>query len=536
MTFLGSERRDVVRTASAVVLGTGLAVASVAGCSNEHEPVFVLPPRPQETTAASLDGGSADGGAGGLLRAGPVTIMAGTDDGYVAYLAYEVLDQSADATTVSFETVHYTGGEPTVLLSRFDTTDVVGGAGNAVLHWRNVHQVGAWYVGDLSVWTARTGSFEQIATSSVARVVVGKGDRIGFVRTEDGITGEAVVRTLTPDAPTTVVGDMNLVSPSCRPAMHVAPDDPDRFLVTFCSGTSPTASAARLVAVDGTSTALLADDADPTTAIVPGLLQTSGDGSVVAVTGLATNPDGAYQLRLIRPDTPGVQTTIEAQAPFAKVSRDGANVAYLTLAGTLKAVSTAPGASPTTLVPSGVIALGDVTPDFSHVVFSTAAGPGGTDLKAVATATPGAEPVDILSTPTGALLGTSQGRNAFYTEGAAPNALLKVRPLSGGQETLLAENTVLSGFMLAATTTMNSDRVIFMAGCEQSGPDVGCKLGFGDASSTPPKSKTLDIARSELLQQSHPRRNGFSVFIVQPGYVVYTRPGSGAGLYVLPVL
>jgi hypothetical protein len=490
-------------------------------------------------TSGGLDGGGSEGGDGGggvmptTLKSGTVILVGVTSDGYAAYIAISGM-------TATLEVVPVAGGAPTVLVPAFAQTDGVTVSGASVAYWTGVSTAG---IGTLGYWTKATGVMAAVSTTSKSGMFYSSADssRIAFsvaataVAAAPKSTDLAVTSAAAAVATPVITGNnaVNVAAATPASAGAAAACPPDIGFVgkilfaAYCTGTTATTKAGRLVAVaDASTTAARLDTASPTStaaATIQPFRSVDTTGTKIFVID-AANSRG----RLIFNAATRTEANLENDTQDGLMLADGSGVVYRVqnTAGTTKAIRHATAvASPaiTDLVPTSAEGLLSVSLDQKHALYhSLAAAAGGlVDIHSLGTAPPPATAA-IVATATAFPFGfTGDNTTVLYQTDVDANGIgkLKAQPVAGGPEKLIASN-MFDARPLAAGTRMlvldnpKTDMTTMLT-------SVDLKLADSAGAAAP-------VLLADTVQA-----NGFDV---SGTHLVFTRLATGAtGLYSIPL-
>ena len=488
-------------------------------------------------TSGGPDGGGEGGDGGGImpttLKSGSVILAGVTSDGYAAYIAI-------NGMTATLEVVPVTGGAATVLLPAFAQTDGVVVRGATVAYWTGVSTAG---IGTLGYWTKATGAKAAVSTTSKSGMFYSSDDssRIAFsvgataTGTAAKSTDLAVTSAATAAATPIITANnaLNLAAATPPSAGAAAPCPPDIGFVgkilfaAYCTGTTATTKAGRLVSVaDASTTAARLDTASPTStaaATVQPFWSVDKTGTKIFVID-STNSRG----RLIFNAAARTEANLENDTQDGLMLDDGTAVVYRVqnAAGTTKAIRNATAvASPviTDLVATSAEGLLSVSLDQKHVLYHSlaATAAGLVDIHSLGTAPPPATAA-IVATATAFPFGfTGDNATVLYQTDVDANGLgnLKAQPVAGGAEKLLA-STMFDVRPLATGTKMivldnpKTDMTTMLT-------SVDLKLADSAGAAAP-------VLLADTVQA-----DGFEV---SGTHLVFTRFGAmGAGLYAIPL-
>lgn len=488
-------------------------------------------------TSGGDDGGNGEGGGGGVmpttLKSGSVILAGVTTDGYAAYIA--ITGMSA-----SLEVVPVAGGAPTVLVPAFAQTDGVVVRGAAVAYWTGVSTAG---IGTLGYWTKATGPKAAVSTTSKSGMFYSSDDssRIAFsvAATATGTapkSSDLAVTSASAGTATSVITGNNAVNiAAATPASASAPAacPPDIGFVgkilfaAYCTGTTATTKAGRLVTVaDASTTAARLDTASPTStaaATVTPFWSADKTGTKILVIDSSNNRG-----RLIFNAATRTEANLDNDTQDGLMLDDGTAAVYRVqnTAGTTKAIRHATAiAAPviTDLVATSAEGLLAVSLDQKHVLYNTlaATAAGLVDIHSLGTAPPPATAA-IVATATAFPFGfTGDNTTVLYQTDVDATGIgkLKAQPVAGGTEKLLA-SSIFDVRPLATGT-----RMIVLANPKT---DMTTMLTSVDLSLADSASAAAPVPLAATVQA-----DGFEV---SGTHLVFTRFGAmGAGLYSMPL-
>ena len=399
MTF-----RAVLPLLSLAILG---AAAFVTACVDEGPPApeeeepekevanATPPGRPRQPAVIEEEEyeGKRSAEPGTLLRAGFVGLNSVTSDDYAVYTV-----RDADGgTRTRLEVMPLGGGEPTVLIERMVSTDVVARRDRVVAFWTKVDP--QTRIGELSIWTAAHGVKKVASASSTSFfAATADGTRIAYsVAATAGGTAVAVSDTK-PGAAGSVV--IPTVGGGCAPRVGFAGG---RLFTGTC--TTSAAATIRTVGPGETTAKTLLPNAFPD-------WSASSDGKIVLI---RSQEERTATVRTV-PDN--VSTVIDTGVLESYLAADGKSVLYRTQTGLVKR---SPTTNPAPVVLADEVrSMPSVAEDLQHILISS--GPPDTkntsvtrtDLSLVAVSRANAA-VPILEKPTGSARGfTGDGRFAVY--------------------------------------------------------------------------------------------------------------------------
>jgi hypothetical protein len=444
------------------------------------------------------EGGNPDGGpnTGTQLATGTISILGITSDDNVLYI-------STVGTTDSLMVVPISGGAPVVLAATLGADDGLAISGKVVAFWTGV--VKATQIGALSIWT-KAGGIKAIAPASRAPIFAATDDATGIAYSANAVaTGTEVM-----------IGNpaLNPASVSIITAANGGTGcDVDlrftgaRLFSSTCAGAATTATIRTFTAANVAQT-VLANAA-------PGFFAVNTAGTKAFV---KLNATGNSSVKTIPATGAVTSVAINNAIGSGVILPDGANVIYRTQALALMRSPTA-AAAPVTLIPSGVRAVLDYSPDYAFaLVFSNPPDTANTnvtriDVQLAATAAAGTL-TPLVATSIGAPVGfTMDGANVVYLTDlpatGAPLGTLKARGTAAGS----VEKEI--GKMVTAPEMIpGGSKVVFADNPQAVGQGVGVDV------------KVADVAGAAAATVVAPQVD--LGFYVTATALVYTTP---AGLY-----
>jgi hypothetical protein len=409
------------------------------------------------------DSGTSSGNTstGGLptveLKAG-AAIYVGIAGDHAIYLA----DDALNAVPLA--------GGASEKIADFGANDDYSISGSALAHYTAIADAR----GTLNVWTKAGGYKANVATSSVVGIFAASSDgaRIAYsagsvpatgaptaspVKIANvGAAGGAVQEAATLD----IELRMNIAAATPQgPTPATCPPDVGFvgkvFLAAYCTGTTSSVNAAKLVMVpDGaTATPKRLDAAtNAATGTVRPFWWADDTASKLFVIGLASGTP-ANEGRWIDTATATV-TDIEGDVASGRMAPDGSAVVYRSTGGALKKATAATPPVISNVVETGVLSTLSFSPDFGKVLYRTLApAQGNVDIRLVDHTAGTPAPVDIVPTATARSLGFSGsgGQIAYLTDIAASGATLKSQPSTGGAAKDVAKG--IAGALIASEGT-----------------------------------------------------------------------------------
>ena len=452
-----------------------------------------------------------------LLKEGPVTLL-----GIVGDDAVNVDPEAGALFAVPVE-----GGDA-AKISDFDADkDQFRLAGGAVAVWRAIEGG----LGTLSVWTRAGGAKADVATGSAVGLFAATetGSRVVYsvnTTVTDGKPVATDLRVAAGATPATSIRDltasnkMNLAAalgdnPTCRQDVAFVGEV---LFAAYCTGTAADETAARLLKVEGTLFTRL--DALTTTAAGTIRPYWYADGAGARVFVRSTTDQALFITVATR-----AKTVLDTNAVWGMMLEDGSAVVYRTAAGALKRATTAATPLVSTLVPSGVKALLDVSADHKRLLYRTLDPQSRlTDIRLLDLTAADPQPVDLVPTAAAMSYGftASSGEVVFLTDLGSGGATLKAKAIAGGDEAELAKG-------VGATMVLDAGSSIVISTNRTT-------VTIGDEEIVTYDLRAVDAAKpgAPLLVNSAVMPG----FRARGGTVVYTRmvvkdgaPAEGTGLY-----
>lgn len=475
-------------------------------------------------SSSSSSSSSSSGGSGTVtitpkeLKSGGAVLVGVTEDDRAVYV-------TIGGASSALEAVPLTGGTPDVIAATFDPqTEAVVVSGGAVAWWTGLDADG---IGTINVWSKAAGAKTALADDSAAGVFAASSDgsRVAYsVATNAQATQTDLwVTDTSAAAPVAngifVVADsINLAAlgganPSCGLDLAFVGK---KLFAAFCTGTSASATAARLyyVPADSTTEVRLDDKGGAAGDINPFWLSDK-TGSKLFVIGTGANATG----RIIDP-VGLTSVALENDTAFTGfLTDDGSAVVYRTATGGLRRASTGATPAPKTLI-AGAKTLLDTSSDKSHVLVRTLDPVDGLiDIRTGDTTTENQTPKDIVATATASPLGFSgSGAVAVYLADVTDMGnSLKSRGVTGGPERVLGKD--VEGVAIAP----EGDGVIVFSNGQAQGQLTLFEASYVNAVSGATSAKIADGIPD-------------SGFALVKKKLVYTRVAqTGAGLFVAPL-
>jgi hypothetical protein len=417
-------------------------------------------------TSGKDSGGNPDGGpivGATQLATGSIGILGITEDDYVLYY-------STVGTTDSLNIVSLAGGAPVVLAPALGADDVVAIDGKTVAFWIGTDKTTG--IGTMSLWT-KAGGIKAVGAGSRAGIFAATADgaRIAYSMNAVATGTEVMIGNPALNPASTSILTVAQAGTGCDVTLKFVGA---RLFSSTCAGAATTATIRTFTAANVIQSV--------ETVASPGFMATDTAGTHVFVKKNAAA--GNATVKTIPATGAVTSVTMDTAVASGVILPDGANVIYRTSAQALKRSPTAAGA-PVTLIPTGVRAVLDYSPDFGFaMVFSNAPDTANTnvtriDVQLASTAAAGTL-TPLVATSIGAPVGfTSNGANVVYLTDlpatGAPLGTLKARGTAAG-----STEKEIAKLVAAPEMIPGGSKVVFADNPQPVGQGVGVDIKVAD--------------------------------------------------------